>query len=44
MIPPTEYATRFRSSMIRYFIAVPEKFSRPPGVAESRLMTVAKVL
>ncbi|GAA5855603.1 hypothetical protein JCM8547_001612 [Rhodosporidiobolus lusitaniae] len=31
VLPPSEYAERFLSAMERYFVAVPDKWSRPPG-------------
>ncbi|GAA6031138.1 hypothetical protein JCM8097_004022 [Rhodosporidiobolus ruineniae] len=31
VLPPREYADRFLSAMERYFQAVPDKWSRPPG-------------
>lgn len=33
--PPSDYAARLRAAMELYFVAVPEKFSRPPNVDES---------
>lgn len=29
--PPHDYARRFLAAMERYFIAVPDKWTRPPG-------------
>jgi len=34
VLPPSEYAARFRQGMERYFVAVPEKFSRVQGTEE----------
>ncbi|GAA5878561.1 hypothetical protein JCM1840_007450 [Sporobolomyces johnsonii] len=31
VLPPSEYAKRFLSAMERYFVAVPDKWSKPPG-------------
>ncbi|GAA5894532.1 hypothetical protein JCM8208_006266 [Rhodotorula glutinis] len=31
--PPADYARRFLSAMERYFVAVPDKWTRPPGGA-----------
>ncbi|SCV71037.1 BQ2448_3799 [Microbotryum intermedium] len=35
VLPPTDYATRFKSAMDAYFISVPDKFSKPPGDVEA---------
>lgn len=31
IVPPDEYAARFRKAMHQYIIASPEKFSKSPG-------------
>ncbi|GAA6051243.1 hypothetical protein JCM3770_005888 [Rhodotorula araucariae] len=33
VLPPEDYAKRFLAAMERYFIAVPDKWTRPPGDA-----------
>ncbi|SCZ98306.1 BZ3500_MvSof-1268-A1-R1_Chr7-1g09091 [Microbotryum saponariae] len=37
VLPPTDYATRFKSAMDAYFISVPDKFSKPPGDLEAMM-------